>query len=138
MAGIVFLELGWAIAGGEDRQQAALFPVMLDELVAGDALVRVVDAWVESLDMKDLGFARAQAQRLGAPPYDPADLLRLYLWGYLNTVRSSRALERECRRDVGKRHPKTVLRTGKNGQRRRVEECRGRGTFTSSVNSSSS
>lgn len=85
---------------GENRHQSSLFPVMLDELVATDALVRVVDAWVESLDMKGLGFARAQAQTLGAPPYAPGDLLRLYLWGYLNAVRSSRALERECRRNV--------------------------------------
>lgn len=66
---------------GESRQQAALFPVLLDELVAEHALVRVVDAWVEALDMKALGFAKAQAQTMGAPPYDPADLLKLYIWG---------------------------------------------------------
>lgn len=80
--------------------QAALFPVMLDELVAADALVRVVDAWVGSLDFRALGFAKAQAQVMGAPPYDPADLLKLYIWGYLSAVRSSRALERECHRNV--------------------------------------
>ena len=85
---------------GESRQQAALFPVMLDELVQPDALVRVVDAWVGSLDLKALGFGKAQAQVMGAPPYDPADLLKLYIWGYLCAVRSSRALERECRRNV--------------------------------------
>lgn len=85
---------------GESRQQAALFPVMLDELVASDSLVRVIDAWVDSLDLKALGFAKAQAQVMGAPPYDPADLLKLYISGYLNAVRSSRALERECRRNV--------------------------------------
>lgn len=85
---------------GESRQQAALFPVMLDELVDEQALVRVVDAWVDTLDMKKLGFAKASAQVMGRPPYDPADLLKLYLWGYLNTVRSSRALERECWRNV--------------------------------------
>lgn len=85
---------------GESRQQAALFPVMLDELVAEDGLVRVIDAWVGSLDLEALGFAKAQAQVMGAPPYDPADLLKLYIWGYLCAVRSSRALERECHRNV--------------------------------------
>lgn len=85
---------------GESRQQTALFPVMLDELVEPDALVRVIDAWIAALTLADLGFAKSTPQRMGAPPYDPADLLRLYLWGYLNAVRSSRALERECHRNV--------------------------------------
>ncbi len=85
---------------GESRQQAALFPVLLDELVSEDSLVRVIDAWVESLQLKALGFGKAQAQAMGAPPYDPGDLLKLYIWGYLSAVRSSRALERECRRNV--------------------------------------
>jgi transposase len=85
---------------GQDRGQATLFPLMLDELVGQDALVRVVDAWVQALDLKALGFAKAQAQRLGTPPYDPGDLLRLYIWGYLSAIRSSRGLERECRRNV--------------------------------------
>jgi transposase len=85
---------------GESRQQAALFPVLLDELVGEHALARVVDAWVEALNLKALGFAKAQAQVMGAPPYDPADLLKLYIWGYLSAVRSSRALERECQRNV--------------------------------------
>ncbi|KQX20466.1 hypothetical protein ASD05_18200 [Variovorax sp. Root434] len=53
---------------GQDRGQATLFPLMLDELVSQDALVRVVDAWVQALDLKALGFAKAQAQRLGTPP----------------------------------------------------------------------
>lgn len=73
---------------------------MLDELVAPDALVRVVDAWVGSLDLGKMGFAKSEAQRMGRPPYDPADLLKLYVCGYLNGVRSSRALERECHRNV--------------------------------------
>ena len=85
---------------GQARGQATLFPLMLDELVDRDALVRVVDAWVQALDLKALGFAKAQAQRLGTPPYDPGDLLRLYIWGYLSAIRSSRALERECHRNV--------------------------------------
>jgi transposase len=73
---------------------------MLDELVREGALVRIVDAWVNSLDMIQLGFAKAHAQTKGRPPYDPADLLKLYITGYLNGIRSSRALERECHRNV--------------------------------------
>jgi transposase len=85
---------------GENREQAALFPVMLDELVEHDSLVRVIDAWVGSLELAKLGFAKAMPQRMGTPPYDPADLLKLYIWGYLDAVRSSRGLERECHRNV--------------------------------------
>jgi len=85
---------------GESRQQTALFPVMLDELVATDSLVRVVDAWVASLDLKMLGFAKAQAQVMGAPPYDPGDLLKLYIWGYLGGQRSTRRLEQQCHTNV--------------------------------------
>jgi transposase len=85
---------------GENRDQATLFPVLLDELVETDALVRVIDAWVASLKLSALGFARAQAAAMGRPPYDPSDLLKLYLWGYLGSLRSSRALERECQRNV--------------------------------------
>jgi transposase len=73
---------------------------MLDDLVAADALVRVVDAWIGSLNLEKLGFSKTQAQRMGRPPYDPADLLKLYVCGYLNGVRSSRTLERECHRNV--------------------------------------
>lgn len=85
---------------GQDRQQTALFPVMLDELVGEHTLVRVVDAWVGSLNLMELKFEKAQTQVRGAPPYDPADLLKLYIWGYLCGVRSSRSLERECQRNV--------------------------------------
>lgn len=85
---------------GENRHQAALFPLMLDELVGPDDLVRVIDAWIASLDLKALGFSKAQTQVMGRPPYDPADLLKLYIWGYLNAVRSSRALERQTHSNV--------------------------------------
>jgi transposase len=85
---------------GESREQVTLFPIMLDELVGEDALVRVIDAWIESLDMQGLGFQKSQANWMGRPPYAPADLLKLYLCGYLNAIRSSRALERECKRNV--------------------------------------
>jgi transposase len=85
---------------GENRDQATLFPVLLDEWVETDALVRVIDAWVAALNLNALGFARAQAAAMGRPSYDPSDLLKLYLWGYLCSPRSSRALERECHRNV--------------------------------------
>lgn len=85
---------------GEDRQQAVLFPERLDDLVPGDALARVIEAFVAGLDLPGLGFVRARALGTGRPGYDPGDLLRLYIYGYLNGVRSSRALERECWRNL--------------------------------------
>jgi hypothetical protein len=63
---------------GESGTQAALFPVKLDDLVGPDALVRVIDAWIGSLGLEMLGFSKTQAQPMGRPPYDPADLLELY------------------------------------------------------------
>lgn len=85
---------------GQSRGQGALFPVVLDDLVPEDHAVRVIDAFVAGLDLTRLGFARAEPAATGRPPYDPADLLKLYLYGYLNQVRSSRRLERECSRNV--------------------------------------
>jgi transposase len=85
---------------GEGRTQSALFPVMLDELVAQDSLVRVIDAWCASLDLRGLGFAKSVPADTGRPAYDPSDLLKLYLYGYLGGVRSSRRLERECHRNT--------------------------------------
>jgi transposase len=85
---------------GTDREQAALLPPCVDDYVASDALVRVVDAFVANLDLVDLGFGRAVSAATGRPGYHPADMLRLYIWGYLNQVRSSRLLERACHRDL--------------------------------------
>ena len=70
------------------------------DYVAADAPVRVIDAFVDGLDVKGLGFGRSVPAVTGRPPYDPRDLLKLYLYGYLNEVRSSRRLERECSRNV--------------------------------------
>lgn len=89
-----------AYVSGDARGQAALFPVVLDDLVPDDHAVRVIDAFVAGLDLGELGFEKAQPAATGRPPYDPGDLLRLYLYGYLNQVRSSRRLERECGRNV--------------------------------------
>ena len=85
---------------GEGRNQGTLFPVVLDDFVPADHVCRVIDAFVEKLVMSELGFERAQAAETGRPGYDPRDLLKLYLYGYLNQIRSSRRLEAECRRNV--------------------------------------
>ena len=85
---------------GEDRGQAALLPAVIEDYVAADAPVRVIDAFVDGLDVRGLRFGRSVPAAMGRPPYDPRDLLKLYLYGYLNEVRSSRRLERECFRNV--------------------------------------
>src|ERR1035438_4390863 len=85
---------------GEGRKQGTLFPVVLDDFVPADHMCRVIDAFVEKLVMSELNFGRAQAAETGRPGYDPRDMLKLYLYGYLNQIRSSRRLEAECRRNV--------------------------------------
>jgi transposase len=85
---------------GEDRGQGALLPAAIEDYVAADAAVRVIDAFVDGLDVGELGFGRSVPALMGRPPYDPRDLLKLYVYGYLNEVRSSRRLERECCRNV--------------------------------------
>jgi transposase len=85
---------------GEDRGQAALLPAAIEDYVAAAAPVRVIDAFVDGLDVSGLGFGRSVPAATGRPPYDPRDLLKLYVYGYLNEVRSSRRLERECSRNV--------------------------------------
>jgi len=85
---------------GEGRSQGTLFPVVLDDLVPVDHVSRVIDAFVVRLDMSHLGFERAEPAGTGRPGYDPRDLLKLYLYGYLQQIRSSRRLEAECPRNV--------------------------------------
>lgn len=85
---------------GVARDQANLLPPCVNDYVGLDTLVRVVDAFVDSLDLIELGFTRAIAASTGRPGYHPGDMLRLYIWGYLNQVRSSRHLERACKRDL--------------------------------------
>jgi transposase len=85
---------------GEGRSQCTLFPVLLDELVSVDHICRVIDAFVNTLAMIELGSERSTAADTGRPGYDPRDLLKLYLYGYLNQIRSSRRLEAECRRNI--------------------------------------
>src|ERR1700730_16391687 len=78
---------------GSARDQISLLPPCVDDYVAPDALVRVVDAFVASLSLAELGFGRAVAAATGRPGYHPGDMLRLYIWGYLRDVT---ALGREC------------------------------------------
>jgi transposase len=85
---------------GLDRSQTLLFPERLEDYVAAENPVRFLDAFVGSIDLHALGFAKAQCAATGRPPYDPAALLKLYLYGYLHRIRSSRLLEAECQRNV--------------------------------------
>jgi transposase len=85
---------------GADRRQINLLPDCLDDYVAEDSPVRVVDAFIDELDLAALGFAGVTPASTGRPSYHPATLLRIYLYGYLNQVQSSRRLEREARRNV--------------------------------------
>ena len=85
---------------GLARAQTLLFPERLEDYIASDNPVRFLDAFVASLDVAALGFAKARCAATGSPPYDPAMLLKLYLYGYLHRVRSSRLLEAECQRNV--------------------------------------
>jgi transposase len=85
---------------GLDRSQTLLFPESLEDYVGPENPVRFLDAFVGSLDLRGLSFAKAQCADTGRPPYDPAVLLKLYLYGYLHRIRSSRLLEAECHRNV--------------------------------------
>jgi transposase len=84
---------------GEDRTQATLFPESLDEYIAEDSAVRVIDVFIDDLDISGLGF-RTEHAETGRPGYHPKTMLKLYVYGYLNRVQSSRCLEREAQRNV--------------------------------------
>ena len=75
---------------GVDRSQATLFPEYLEDWIDEDNPVQVIDAFVDELDLFDLGFKRVVPKRTGRPPYHPSVLLKLYIYGYLNRVQSSR------------------------------------------------
>src|SRR5216684_7548464 len=85
---------------GADRGQSTLLPECLDDWVADDNPVRVIDAFVAALDLAELGFGGVEPAGTGRPSYHPAALLKLYIYGYLNRVHSSRRLEREAGRNV--------------------------------------
>src|SRR5260370_2118776 len=85
---------------GVTRNQVILFPESVEDYITEDNPARFIDAFVSSLDLAQLGFNRAQPAETGQPAYDPGDLLRLYLYGYLNRVRSSRMLERDTKVNI--------------------------------------
>src|SRR4249920_3944075 len=85
---------------GEDRSQSTLFPERLEDYVAEDNPVRVIEVFVEELDLNLLGFDGMQPEATGRPAYHPATLLKMYVYGYLNRIQSSRRLERETQRNV--------------------------------------
>ena len=84
---------------GENRQQATLLPERLDDFIAEDSPVRVIDVFIDELDLSGLGF-KTIPEVTGRPGYHPALLLKLYIYGYLNRIQSSRRLEREAQRNV--------------------------------------
>lgn len=89
-----------AFKKGIERGQVLLFPEAIDDYVAGDSPVRLIDAFVESLNLEKLGFARVSPNDMGRSPYDPKDLLKILIYGYFYGARSSRRMERECKVNV--------------------------------------
>ena len=85
---------------GEDRSQATLLPEYLDDYIGEDNPVRVIDVFIDALDLTGLGFDGVTPAETGRPAYHPAVLLKLYVYGYLNRLQSSRRLERETQRNV--------------------------------------
>jgi transposase len=85
---------------GTDRGQSTLFPECLEDWIGEENPVRVIDAFVDELDLAELGFSGVDPEAIGRPSYHPSFLLKLYIYGYLNRVQSSRRLEREAGRNV--------------------------------------
>ena len=85
---------------GESREQIILLPDSIDDYVDEDNSVRVIDAYINNLNLKESGFTSAELKDTGRPPYNPKDLLKLYVYGYMNRIRSSRRLERETKRNL--------------------------------------
>ena len=84
---------------GKNREQSVLFPQSLDEIISADNEVRIIDLFAESIHLADFKFVTKNATE-GRPAYNPKDLLKLFVYGYLNAIRSSRVLEKECHRNV--------------------------------------
>ena len=85
---------------GEDREQIILLPESIDEYVDDNSSARVIDAYINNLDLSSLKFSRCEPESTGRPPYDPKDLLKLFVYGYINRIRSSRRLEAEGKRNL--------------------------------------
>lgn len=85
---------------GIDREQVILFPEVIDDYIEDENPVQFIDAFVDNLDLVELGFKYSEPRATGRPPYNPADMLKLYIYGYLNRIRSSRSLEKETIRNI--------------------------------------
>src|SRR5207253_10988007 len=85
---------------GEDRMQRALLPHSLEDYVGEENPVRVIEVFIDELDLAALGFSRMSPAATGRPAYHPSTLLKIYLYGYLNRIQSSRRLEREAQRNI--------------------------------------
>ncbi len=85
---------------GADRSQGTLFPIRLEDYVAEDNPVRVIDFFVDQLHLAQLGFGGVKPKETGRPGYHAAVMLKIYIYGYVNCIQSSRRLERECQRNV--------------------------------------
>lgn len=85
---------------GTDRDQIVLFPEAIDDYIAEDNPVKFIEAFIDGLNLKDMGFKYSDPSPVGRPPYDPTDMLKLYIYGYLNKIRSSRKLETEAKRNL--------------------------------------
>lgn len=84
---------------GKNREQSILFPESLDQIIDADHEVRIIELFVESIDICDFKFVIKETNE-GRPSYHPKDLLKLFVYGYLNSIRSSRGLEKECKRNI--------------------------------------
>lgn len=85
---------------GENREQITLFPEAMDDYIDENNTVRVIDVYVDNLDLKNLNFAKHEPNETGRPMYSPQDMLKLYIYGYMNRIRSSRRLETESKRNI--------------------------------------
>ena len=83
-----------------DRNQAVLIPETINQLIDKNNPIRFIDTFVNSLEIVAMGFKDIRLNKNGRPPFHPKDLLKLYIYGYLNKIRSSRALEKECKRNI--------------------------------------
>ena len=102
---------------GVDREQSTLFPDRLEDWIGGDNPVRVIDVFVDELDFGGLGFDRVDPKATGRPGYHPTVLLKLYIYGYVNRVQSSRRLEREAGRNVEVMWPRESTVRGESDRR---------------------
>ena len=85
---------------GFDRIQAVLFPQSIEEIISEDNTVRFIDQFVDAIEVVEYGFRDVKLSKNGRPPFHPSDLLKLYIYGYMNKIRSSRSLEKECKRNI--------------------------------------